>query len=377
MTSNHAILFTAIPNRQHEPEQSMTETHFYHIAKNGTLTQVTSLENALEAMKAGGYIWLDYYQPKKDELSLLIEPLGLHPLSIEDCIDENQIPKIDDYPRNTFILFNAFHTSEGTLSVTEVDAFLGRNFLVTVSGHNSHNQSLLNNIQRSVENESESVRNGPAFLLHIILDQVVDEKFMAIEALEEKLNEGEEVILSNLDRFDPSELMHLRRDLLAVRKSLFHEREILVKICRKDSPFIPENAIYLYRDIYDHLSKFFELTESYRDLVTSLMEMYLSMLNNKMTKAANDTNIIVRRLTLITTIFMPLTLLAGIGGMSEWSMMTGAQNWRIAYPAFLLAMVVLGVMNYFFLKWIEKRRDMKARTGKDGKRAGMDLPGAD
>ena len=344
----------------------MTEARFYHIAKDGTLTQAASLDNALEVVKSGGYIWLDYFQPKKEDLTLLIEPLGLHPLSIEDCIDENQIPKIDDYPRNTFILFNAFHTSEGLLSVTEVDAFLGRDFLVTVSSHNSHNQSLLTNIQRSVGNESESARNGPAFLLHIILDQVVDEKFMAIEALEEKLNEGEEVILSDLERFDPSELMHLRRDLLTVRKSLFHEREILVKICRKDSPFIPDKAIYLYRDIYDHLSKFFELTESFRDLVTSLMEMYLSMLNNKMTKAANDTNIIVRRLTLITTIFMPLTLLAGIGGMSEWSMMTGAQNWRIAYPAFLLVMVVLGILNYFFLNWIEKRRSMKAQAGKDG-----------
>jgi magnesium transporter len=147
--------------------------------------------------------------------------------------------------------------------------------------------------------------------------------------------------------------------LLAVRKGLFHEREVLVKICRKDSPFIPDKAIYLYRDIYDHLSKFFELTESYRDLVTSLMEMYLSMLNNKMTNAANETNIIVRRLTFITTIFMPLTLLAGIGGMSEWSMMTGPQNWRIAYPAFLLAMVLLGALNYLFLKRIEKQRSKK------------------
>ena len=337
----------------------MTEARFYHIAKDGTMTQAASLENALEVMKVGGYIWLDYYQPKKEDLSVLIEPLGLHPLSIEDCIDENQIPKIDDYPRNTFILFNAFHYTQGTLTVTEVDAFLGRNFLVTVSSYNSQNKSLLLDIKRSVANESESARHGPAFLLHIILDQVVDEKFIAIEALEEKLNEGEEIILSSLEHFDPAELMHLRRDLLAVRKGLFHEREVLVKICRKDSPFIPDKAIYLYRDIYDHLSKFFELTESYRDLVTSLMEMYLSMLNNKMTNAANETNIIVRRLTFITTIFMPLTLLAGIGGMSEWSMMTGPQNWRIAYPAFLLAMVLLGALNYLFLKRIEKQRSKK------------------
>ena len=172
----------------------------------------------------------------------------------------------------------------------------------------------------------------------------------------------------DLERFDPSELLHLRRDLLTVRKSLFHEREILVKICRKDSPFIPDKAIYLYRDIYDHLSKFFELTESSRDLVTSLMEMYLSMLNNQMTQAANDTNVIVRRLTFITTIFMPLTLLAGIGGMSEWSMMTGPQNWRIAYPAFLLAMVVLGVLNYFVIRWLEKSQSKSIK--KRGRRRG-------
>jgi len=102
--------------------------------------------------------------------------------------------------------------------------------------------------------------------------------------------------------------------------------------------------------------RFFELTESYRDIVTSLMEMYLSMLNNQMTRAANETNVTVRRLTFITTIFLPLSLLAGIGGMSEWSMMTGPENWRIAYPAFLLAMVVIGFVNYYLLKLLDKRR---------------------
>ena len=97
------------------------------------------------------------------------------------------------------------------------------------------------------------------------------------------------------------------------------------------------------------------MTESYRDIVTSLMEMYLSMLNNQMTKSSNETNLSVRRLTVITTIFMPLTLLAGIGGMSEWSMMTRPENWRIAYPAFLLAMVVIGFGNYLLIKWVERR----------------------
>jgi magnesium transporter len=179
---------------------------------------------------------------------------------------------------------------------------------------------------------------------------------VSIESLEEELNESEDVILSDHIHFNPGELVRLRREMLALRKSLFHEREILVKICRKDCLFIPEGAIIQYRDIYDHLTKFFELTESSRDLVSSLMEMYLSIVNNQMNKVANETNSTVRRLTFITTIFMPLSLLAGIGGMSEWSMMTGPENWRISYPAFLGAMVVLGVINFYFLKWFESRR---------------------
>jgi magnesium transporter len=205
--------------------------------------------------------------------------------------------------------------------------------------------------------ELPDVRKGPDFLLHVVMDRTVDEKFTAIEALQEELDTAEEMILQGPSQFHPEELMHLRRCLLALRKSLFHERETLVKICRRDSPFISEKAIYHFRDIYDHLAKFFEVTEMYREMISNLMETYLSLVNNEMARAANRTNQTVRRLTLITTVFMPLTLLAGVGGMSEWSMMTGPQNWKTAYPAFMLAMLVLGAVNYYLLKWVERRND--------------------
>ncbi len=332
------------------------DSRFYHVSQTGKLDRVASPQEALTSLSQGGYVWLNYCQPSKEDLSALIDPLGLHPLSIEDCLDDNQIPKIEDYPRNTFILFNSFTYFDESLSSYEVDLFIGENFLVTVSGLDQDGKQILRGIERKVELEFENARQGPAFLAHIVLDQIVDQKFVAIEALEDELDNAEDVILADHASFSPSELVRLRRELLAVRKSLFHEREILVKICRNDCIYITDKAILMYRDIYDHLTKFYELTESSRDLVTSLMEMYLSMINNQMTRAANDTNVTVRRLTFITTIFMPLTLLAGIGGMSEWSMMTGPENWRIAYPLFLLAMVVLGVVDYFLLKWIEKRR---------------------
>ena len=321
-----------------------------------------TVDAALAAAKDGGFVWLQYCQPTKEELSKLIAPLGLHPLSIEDCLDENEIPKIEDFPRTTFILINTFAYSNKELSIGEIDLFIGDNFLVTVSQRHSENHRLLPGIEHILETNITSIRHGAAFLMHVILDYVVDQKFLAIEALEDELDAVEGAMLADATSFNPAELIRFRRYLLSLRKSLFHEREILAKICRKDCPFIPEEAIFQYRDIYDHLVRFYELTESYRDIVTSLMEMYLSMLNNQMSRAANETNATVRRLTIITTIFMPLTLLAGIGGMSEWSMMTGPENWRIAYPAFLIAMVVIGFANHYLLKWLESRSRQRERS---------------
>jgi magnesium transporter len=333
----------------------MSESRFFSISPAGKLARHASFEEAMAATREGGFLWLDFFRPGREELSAHIESLGIHPLSIEDCTDENQVPKIEDFPRNTFIIFNAYSYCEGSLKVDEVDLFLGQEYLVTVSGYGSEGRRPLDGIERIVELNIGNASLGPAFLMHLVLDYVVDRKFIAIEALEDELTATEESMLASPSGFNPAELLGLRRSLLALRKSLFHEREILVKICRRDSPFIAEKAIYHFRDIYDHLSKFFELTEAYREIVTSLMELHMSMLNNLMARTANETNSTVRRLTFITTIFMPLTLLAGIGGMSEWSMMTGPHNWRFAYPAFLLAMTLIGVANYYLLRHLGKR----------------------
>jgi magnesium transporter len=340
----------------------MSESRFYHITKEGKIVPVATMAEALAETRDGGFVWLDYTKPTKEELSLLIDPFGLHPLSIEDCLDENLIPKIDDYPRYTFLLFNAFNYAQGVLSIDEVDMFLGTDFLITVNIIGAENRQLLKSIERTVEINHKNILQGPAFLLHIIMDYIVDQKYVAIEAFETVLDKAEETILSDLSDFNPADLLNLRRDLFAIRRSLFHEREILIKIYRKDCPFIPEKALFYYRDIYDHLTKFFELTETSRDIVTSLMEMYLSMLNNRMSETANKTNMTVRRLTFITTIFMPLTLLAGIGGMSEWSMMTGPQNWKIAYPLFMLAMIIIGIVSYHLLKRLDKKDPDKDKT---------------
>lgn len=332
----------------------MSENRYYSITSKGKISSISTTDDILANRKNGEYIWLNYYQPTREELSKLITPFGLHPLTVEDCTDENLVPKIEEYPNNTFIIFNSFNYIDKELSVDEVNFIIGENYLITVSGYNSNGRRPLNGIEKLVEREIESAKQGPSHLLHIILDFVVDKKFLSIESLEDELDEAEELLLNDPKNFNPSDIIRARRYLLTLRKSLFHEREILVKICRKDCPFISEKAIYHFRDIYDHLSKFFELTETYREIVSSLLEMNVSMLNNLLTKSANQTNLSVRRLTLISTVFMPLTLLAGIGGMSEWSMMTGPSNWKISYPLFFLGMAVIGIINFLLIKRFER-----------------------
>ncbi len=333
----------------------MSERKYYHISKTGLSYGMKNLDDAVDSMNEGGFIWLDYYKPDKEDLMVLVDKLGIHPLSVEDCMDASQVPKIEYFTDNTFIIFNAFRYENKDLKVDEINLFIGRSFLITVSGINSDDRRPLMAIEKTLSTDPGNLKHGPSALMHRILDYIVDQKFSAFDIIEDELEEAEDVILDKTATFDPSELMRIRKCLQTLRKSLFHEREILVKITRHDFPLIPEKALAHYRDIYDHLARFFDLTETYRDNVTSLMELYTSLQNNLMSRSANETNASVRRLTLIATVFMPLTLIASIGGMSEYTMMTSGMDWKVSYTLFILGMAVISVINYVVIRRIEKK----------------------
>jgi magnesium transporter len=338
----------------------MQDSRYSIVSPKGKITPASSLQVALGTMQGSDYVWFDLFNPTHEQLDLLAEPLHLHPLTIEDCFDDEQIPKIDLLPDYTFVLFNAFHWEASTLIVEEVDLVLGKNFLLTVHRNAAGRRLLGDKLDAAIQLDMANVRKGPDLLLHMVLDFVVDSKLKAIEELQDGVDMAEETILRDPAAFKPEGLMHLRRQVLSMRKSLVHEREVLSRICRRDSPFITEKAIYNFRDIHDHVFRFLEAVEIGREMISSDMEMYLSIINNRMTLVANRTNRVMRRLTMITTVFMPLTLLAGIGGMSEWSMMTGAENWKASYPLFLAAMVLVAVVNYYVLRWLDRRDERVA-----------------
>jgi len=337
----------------------MNTPEFYRIASSGDLEKLDSFSEAVKALGDKGYVWFNYSKASREELAELVESLKIHPLSLEDCTDENQVPKMDEFPGYTFLVFNALCYDGEELMSDEVDLFIGENFVVTVSGYSEATQFPLKDIHSAIERNISAVKRGPAWLMHIIIDYIVDQMADVVEKAEADLDKAEEEILASPAIFDPSRLIYLRRNLLALRKILFHEREVLTKISRNDCEWVPEKATVHYRDIFDHLSNFLEMTESNRDNVTSLMELYASMLNNQMARDSNQTNATVRRLTFITTIFMPLTLVAGIFGMSEWTVMTGGEeNIRRSFLIFAAIMAMIGLTNFLVIKWLE-RRDWK------------------
>ncbi len=337
----------------------MGQSLFYRIDLNKHLISVDSVDQAIEETRDGEFFWLHYIEPESDDLQPLIHPLGLHTLSVEDTIDKNSVPKINVFTETTLVLINLFTYEMKQLRIMEIDLIIGKNFLISVDRLGQDGNPLLADIGEIAEAALAREKTGPAYLMHGILDAVVDRKMIALEAIEEELALAEDTLFERPGEFNPKAMQHIRRSLLLMRKSLYHEREVFTKIDRGDCPLIPLDAIFHFRDLYDHITRYFELSESLRDMETSLMEIDLSLRSNEMSRASNKTNRSVSRLTFISTIFLPLTLLASIGGMSEWSMMTGPENWRISYPLFLLATGIIGFATYRFLKRLANRDENK------------------
>ncbi len=182
----------------------MSDNHFFHITQDGGRTEIASVGEAIAAHVAGGYVWLDFVAPTREDLEALVEPFGLHPLAIEDCLDEDQVPKLEDFSQNTFILFNRFQFRDHELGIDEIDFFLGSWFLITVAAR-AREGGAQKGLDAALRVEQANIAKGPDFLLHVVLDRLVDDKLQAIERLQDDIDAAEEAALEKGSAaFDPS-----------------------------------------------------------------------------------------------------------------------------------------------------------------------------
>src|SRR5665648_19433 len=270
-----------------------------------------------------GAVWIDMLAPVEADFRAVQERYTLHPLAVEDCLHFPQRPKIDVYEDATFViwLIPQVIDSDG-IAASELDVFLGKEHLITVHA------DALSAVDRIVEHAGDYLPRGVEWTLHAILDLTVDSVFPVIETISDELETLEDLMLTDARPVHLQRLYDAKRALLQLHKVVVPERDIVRGLARLEA-FVEPGAYMYFQDIGDHLARVTDSVETYRDVAGSTMDVYLSAQSNRM-------NQIMKQLTAVATIFMPLTLISSVYGMNFRYM--PELTWRYGY------FLVLGMM---------------------------------
>jgi magnesium transporter len=281
-------------------------------------------------------VWVDLSGPMDDgSLHVVRDIFRFHPLAIEDCFEERERPKLENYDSYLYCVTHGLDRS-GT-AVIELDAFLGQRYLVTY--HSKDSRSIAAMIE-TVTRTGEPLRKGPAGLLQGILDRQVDGIEPMLDDFGDALEQLEEDVLKRPRSDDLSKLVAVRRNIVRMRRWLGLQRDLVLRLSRQEFGLVPPADALLFRDTHDHLAHFTEFLETYRELANSIQEAYLSMVNNRLGE-------IMRFLTLFSAVLMPLTLITGIYGMN-FVHIPGLQS-RFGFLLALLGMgITAGLVLLFF-----------------------------
>ena len=285
----------------------------------------------------GNYLWywIDFGQPSQSEIEVLNEPLHFHPLAIEDCIFTLQRPKLDYYEDNTFFVTQALNAL--TLTKEEIDFFLAENYIVTFH----HNPSPeIDEVWDRLSLSSKARKWNPSQVLYHVLDKMVDNYFPLVYQVDDTLNELDENSKGRSMEALLEDLFDTRHQLLALRHTVTPMRDLVYRIINSQRMTKMQIKMEYFSDIHDHLLKLTEMVEANRELASDIRDSYISL-------NSHQTNHVMKVLTVITTLFMPLTFIAGIYGMNFHYM--PELTWKYGYfsTLFLMFLVVLGMSLWF------------------------------
>lgn len=250
-----------------------------------------------------GPVWVDVVEPDEASLQLLSKRFPLPPLAIEDCLHFPQRPKIDTYNEQTFIIWLLPQMLIGDgVEAHELDVFLGEEHLITI--HRAGSAAL----DRVMAHADAYLARGVEWTLHAILDTAVDEVFPLVDALSDELEQLENLMLSDARPEYLQRLYVAKRSLVRLHKTVSPERDVVRGLARLEA-FVEPDAYMYFQDVGDHLARLADQIDTYRDVANGTMDIYLSSQSNRM-------NGIMKQLTVVATIFMPLTLISGIYGMN-------------------------------------------------------------
>jgi magnesium transporter len=313
-----------------------------YMAPDGTPTDRLSIEQIKSFLASGeGLLWVDFEVVTDEDAGLLSEVFRFHPLAVADCISRSiQPPKVDDFDDHLFVIVHGinYHSESDVIETTELALFLGKNYVVTT--HDVPMGSVSSVLGR-VRQDGRPMRRGADFLAHDIIDALVDDMMPAIDEMDEKSIAIESEALHEPKRQTLVSIMQLKRSILSLTRVILPQREIANGLSRGEYALVSERARIYYRNVYDHLVRIEMLTRDLRDMTESALNTYLSSVSNRM-------NEVMKMLTLIATIFIPLTFIAGVYGMNFANM--PELEWRYGYFGILTFMAVIGVALVVYFK---------------------------
>ena len=261
----------------------------------------------------------------------------LHPLAVEDILTGQQRPKVEDYPASgeapgrLFIVARVATMQDGALRTDQVNLFLGRNTLITFQPDQN---GVFDSIHKRLGYPGSRLRaNDASFLCYALLDTIVDSYFPVLEHYSACIEDIEDELLDEPRQFMLQKAHAVKRGLLLLRRSIWPMRELISQLQRERHECLSETTLTYFRDVYDHCVQILDLNETYHEIATALTETYMSVVSNHM-------NEVVKVLTIISTIFIPLTFIAGVYGMN---MPIPENEWEWSYPVFWLICLTIAV----------------------------------
>jgi magnesium transporter len=312
-----------------------------YVHKNGETTCMERVEPAWLDPSSDVTLWTDVTAASpEDTRRLLADVFQFHPLSVEDAMSEIHHPKVEAYDGYLYLILHgiAFEEHEHRFTTRDVDFFLGRNYLVTV--HDGHSRSIAK-MRQMCDKHQHILAEGPVGLLHRIVDSMVDHYRPEIEAIEKRIDRMEHQAVLGADEALVRPILALKRDLSSLRRVVIPQRDAVGRLARREFAIVNDEMTYRFRDVYDNLVRLSDEASLFQDRVTGILEAYLSSVSNRL-------NQIVKVLTVMSTIFLPLTVLTGMWGMNiPLPPCPGGQDVQFWWIGGIMAVIAGGMLLLF------------------------------
>lgn len=291
----------------------------------------------------GNIIWADVSDPTSQDFEELAKEFGFHPLSIEDCQNAHQRPKVEEFTGYYFIVLYEAELAGPTdrLELRELNIFLGKNYLVTV---HSRPIRAIATASRLWHEWTDRAEQGAGMLAYLLIDGIVDDYLPLLDIMSDRMDDLEDSIFGEWRAESIEEIFSIKKKLLYLRRAITPLRDVFNMLLRREQPIFPRETHVYFQDVFDHLIRVADTIDTLRDMLGSTMDAYLSVSGNRMNK-------VMKRLTSISTILMSVTLIAGIYGMN-FALMPELR-WRYGYVFALGSMVAVGLALYVYLKKVK------------------------